>query len=68
MKKTSLIIDEQIVEKAKAILHASTITETIHRALSEVVSRNSRQHFIKRLVEMDGLELDDSEIMKNAWK
>ncbi len=57
IRRTSLNLDLDLVQAAKAVLHTVETTETIHRALADVV-RNDR---LRRLTERR-FELADEEL------
>lgn len=62
IKRTSLNLDLDLVDKARAVLETSTTTDTVHRALEDVI----RQDALRRLAEWDlgGLTLEDLERMR----
>ena len=68
MSKTSVDIDSDLLEQARSLLGTSSIKETIHCALREIVRAEARRQEVAALVAMDGLDLADGEIMKNAWR
>ena len=68
MRKTSVDIDERLIEQAKLLLGTASIKETIDSALREVVRRDARRQEIRALAEMDGLDLSDGEVMAGAWR
>ena len=68
MRKTSVDIDERLIEQAKGLLGTASIKETINGALREVVRRDVRRQEIRALTEMDGLDLSDGEVMAKAWR
>lgn len=68
MRKTSVEINERLLEKAMNLLGAGSIKETINGALREVVNRDARHREIRALAEMDGLDLSDREVMARAWR
>ena len=68
MSKTSVDIDSDLLEQARSLLGTSSIKETIHCALREIVRAEARRQEVAALVAMDGLDLADREIMKNAWR
>ena len=68
MGKTSVDIDNDLLEQTRSLLGTSSIRETIHCALLEVVRAAARRQEVEALVTMDGLDLADREIMKNAWR
>ena len=67
MSKTSVDIDDDLLEQARNLLGTSSLRETIHYASLEVVRAAARCREVEALVTMDGLDLADGEIMKNAW-
>ena len=62
IKRTSLNLDFDLVKQARDVLDTRTATETIHRALEEVVRREA----LKRLAEWDlgGMTLEDLERLR----
>jgi Arc/MetJ family transcription regulator len=66
--KTTLEVDEALVEQASAILGTRGLKATVHRALEEVIAREARQRFADRLRRMDGLDLDQADVMAQAWR
>lgn len=57
IKRTSLNLDLDLVAQAREILDTSTTTDTVHRALEDVIRREA----LKRLAEWDlgDLTLED---------
>ena len=68
MSKTSVDIDDDRLQQARILLGTSSIKETIHCALREVARAAARRQEVEALVTMEGLDLADEEIMKNAWR
>lgn len=68
MRKTSVEIDDELVARVRILLGTSSIKETIHQALLEVERREARRQEIKALVEMDGLDLGEDQVMAGAWR
>ena len=68
MGKTTIDLDEALVQQASAILGTRGLKATVQRALEEVVARESRLRFVERLRTMRGLQLDDEELMTSAWR
>ncbi|MCY4156163.1 MAG: type II toxin-antitoxin system VapB family antitoxin [Gammaproteobacteria bacterium] len=68
MRKTSVDIDERLVEQAKALLGTLSIKETINVALQEIVRMDMRRQEIRALARMDGLDLADAKAMAKAWR
>ncbi len=68
MRKTSVEIDDGLIERARTLLGTSSIKDTIDSALREVIRREARLQEIKALSEMDGLDLSNEEVMARAWR
>lgn len=67
-RKTSFEIDTDKVEAAKEVLGTKTMTETVDAALAEVVQRDAGRKLIELLDTPGALELDNPDVMKNAWR
>ncbi|MBA3434017.1 MAG: hypothetical protein H0U08_07995 [Actinobacteria bacterium] len=64
IKRTSLNLDLDLVSRARDILDTRTTTDTIHRALDEVV----RGEALRRLAEWTpDMTLDDLERLRRGW-
>lgn len=68
MRKTSVDIDDRLVEQARNVLGTASIKDTINSALREVVRSEARREEIRALSQMDGLDLADEQVMANAWR
>jgi len=67
-RKTSVEIDNELFDEARRILKTKTVRETVERAFRTVVQREARRQEVEALSTMDGLDLDDPEIMERAWR
>lgn len=65
--KTTLLVDDRKIARARKILGTKGIRDTIERALDEVLVLDARVRHIERLRKMDGLDLDKPEVMARAW-
>ncbi len=68
MRKTSVVIDDELIARVRILLGTSSIRETIDKALREVERREARRQEIRALIEMDGLDLSDPAVMSKAWR
>ena len=66
--KTSVAIDTELLDRAKELLGTTTVRETIHLALLEVLKNRARQDEVAALAAMEGLDLADLEVMSGAWR
>ena len=67
-RKTSVEIDEELLEEVRHILGTSTLKETVNEAFLEVLRERARREEVEALAEMRGMELDDPEVMRSAWR
>jgi len=68
MAKRLVDIDDGLLDQATEILGASTMKEAVNRSLEAVVTAAGRRRHADRLTVMDGLDLDDPDIMADAWR
>jgi Arc/MetJ family transcription regulator len=68
VRKTTLDVDDDLVDQAARILGTSGLKATVDRALSEVIAREARERLIEQLKVMDGLDLDKPDVMEQAWR
>jgi Arc/MetJ family transcription regulator len=68
MRKTTIVIDDDLVAQAKRALGTTGLKETIDAALLEAVRAQIRRDHIERLQAMRGLDLDKPEVMDQAWR
>jgi Arc/MetJ family transcription regulator len=66
--KTTIDIDDELVARASVVVGTSGTTETVQKALEEVVAREARLRLAERLRTMTGIDLDDAEVMAQAWR
>ena len=58
-RRTSINLDFELVEEAKDVLDTRGTTETIHRALSEVVRQARLQRLARRRFDFRDADLDE---------
>lgn len=68
MSKTTVDVDQGKVAAAREVLGTRTLRDTIDRALDVVLAEKATERLIRRLQTMDGLELDDPDVMRSAWR
>jgi Arc/MetJ family transcription regulator len=61
-------IDDQLLKEASAALGSGTMKETVNRSLEAVVLAARRHRHADRLETMEGLDLDNAEVMARAWR
>lgn len=67
-RKTSVVIDEDLLEAVQTVLDTKTVKDTIERAFIEVLRAKARQEEIEALASLQGMDLDDDEVMAGAWR
>ena len=68
MVKRLVDIDDGALERARRVLGTGTMKDTVNRALQEVIDLDRRRRFLARVIASDGLDLDDDEVMDDAWR
>jgi len=66
--RTTIQLDDQKLAKARRLLGTRGIRDTVERALDTVISLEARKQAVEQLRTMDGLELDDPQVMASAWR
>jgi Arc/MetJ family transcription regulator len=68
-RRTTIEMDEQLLEDAQAVLGTSGLKETVDRALTEVVRASRRRALADRLTSGAGLDFDDQTIRAaRGWR
>lgn len=68
MVKRLVDIEDGLLDEASAVLGSATMKETVNRSLEAVVLAARRRRHADRLEKMEGLDLDDAELMAGAWR
>ena len=68
MRKTTLEFDEELFARAQRVLGTRGLKATVARAFEEVLTVDARRRAIEQLQQLDGLDLDDHEVMDKAWQ
>lgn len=68
MAKHIVDVDAALLTRASAVLGTTTVKDTVNTALEEVITSELRRRHVERLVTMDGLDLDDPDVMSGAWR
>ena len=67
-RKTSVEIDEDLLEAAKRILETTTVRDTVEEAFREVARVEARRQEVETLTRMSDLDLGDPDVMAGAWR
>lgn len=67
-RKTSVVIDEELLAAVQAVLKTKTVKDTIEKAFLEVLRARAREEEVEALSTMRGMDLDDDEVMAKAWR
>lgn len=65
MHKTTLVVDDKKIARARKLLGTKGIRDTIDRALDEVLLLESRRKMVEQLRTMEGL---DERVLRNVRK
>ncbi len=68
VRKTTLEIDDRELDEARRILGTRGIKDTVDAALRAVRTQEARAALVDQLASLDGLDLDDAEVMRGAWR
>jgi len=66
VRKTTITIDDEKLERVREVLGTNGITETVDRALREILVQQARRREAEWLRTND--DLRDPEVMGNAWR
>ena len=67
-RRTLVEIDPELLDAAKSFLGTTTIKDTIDRALREIVRSRVTGEHLHDMRTLEGLDLDDPEVMAQAWR
>ena len=67
-RKTSVEIDEDLLEAAKRILETTTVRGTVEEAFREVARVEARRQEVETLTRMSDLDLGAPDVMAGAWR
>ncbi|MGC1908703.1 MAG: hypothetical protein WA809_03780 [Candidatus Dormiibacterota bacterium] len=68
MRRTALRLAQELPAEAQAGLGTESATDTIQQALAEVVAGQGRARLFQRLHTLEGLDLADESVMRQAWR
>ena len=67
-RRTLVDIDPDLLDAAKSFLGTTTIKDTIDAALREIVRSQVTREHLRDMHTLEGLDLDDPEVMALAWR
>jgi Arc/MetJ family transcription regulator len=67
-RKTSLEIDEVLLQKVRKVLGTKTLKETVEGAFLSVLQERARREEVSALFEMEGMDLAKPSVMRKAWR
>lgn len=68
MTKRLIDIDDDLLEEVRNLIGASTMKEAVNGALQHVVDSELRLRHVRRLMTLEGLDLADEQVMRDAWR
>ncbi len=68
MTKRLVDIDDDLLSVERTILETDTMRDTVNAALKQISDLEAMRRHTLRLMDGDGLDLHDPEVMKGAWR
>jgi hypothetical protein len=68
MHRTTLVLDQRKLMKARRLLRTKGIKDTVEAALDEVIAYDARRLAAEQMRNLEGLDLDDPKVMAKAWR
>ena len=68
MTKRLIDIDDDLLEEVRSLTGASTMKEAVNGALQHVVDFDLRLKHVRRLLTLEGTDLADEQLMRDAWR
>lgn len=68
VRRTTSAIDDDDAAEASRVLGTKRLTDTVNQSMREVAAMAARRRFVERLREMQGMDLDDPDVMSGAWR
>jgi Arc/MetJ family transcription regulator len=68
MRKTTIAIDDEVAAEASRTLGTKGLTATVNQSMREVVAMAARRRLVDRLRAMEGMDLDNPDVMSQAWR
>ena len=66
--KRLIDIDDDLLEEVRSLTGASTMKEAVNGALQHVVDFDLRLKHVRRLLTLEGTDLADGQLMRDAWR
>lgn len=68
MTKRLVDIDDDLLEQVRQMTGAATMKEAVNGALQHVVDFDLRLRHVRRLLTLEGIDLADEQLMRDAWR
>jgi len=68
VRKTTLEIDDDVLEDARRILGTQGIKDTVDAALRHVRVQDARRELVEQLRQGEGLDLTEDGVLRRAWR
>ena len=68
MTKRLVDIDDDLLQQVREMTGAATMKEAVNGALQHLVDFERRLEHVRRLMTLEGLDLADEQIMRDAWR
>ena len=67
-RRTTIEIDDELVNQAKAVLGTKGLRDTVEAALDEIVKSALRERLIRRLQDPEGIDWDALMEARRSWR
>jgi len=67
-RKTSVMIDEDLLTAVQKLLETRTVKDTIEQAFLEILRARARKEEAEALATSSGMDLVDDKVMSEAWR
>ena len=68
MTKRLIDIDDDLLDQARRVTGAATMKEAVNGALQHVVDFDLRLRHVRRLLTLEGTDIADEQLMRDAWR
>ena len=68
MHRTTIVLDQRKLAKARRLLRTKGIKATVEAALDEVIAYDARRLAVEQMCNLEGLDLDNAKVMAKAWR
>jgi len=68
MRKTTIVVDDDLLRRTSAVLGTHGLRATVDRSFREALALRARREELDALRNMEGIDLDNTEVVNKAWR